>query len=206
VSPHGGNDRGAVTAIKDLGRWLDSRGWAPATSGNFSTRLDGARIAITVSGRQKGELADDDVMLIDREGRALDQRRPSAEAVLHAAIYRLMPEVAAVIHTHSVPGTVLGMRLAGKSVIEFQGYEMAKAFRGMVSHTARISLPVLENAQDMASLAAQLESRLEPQGTVGVLVRGHGLYTWGRTMDEARRCIEALEFIVACELQLLGPS
>lgn len=56
----------------EAGRYIHARGWVPATSGNFSARLSDGRIAITVSGRHKGELTPEDIMLIDAEGRSLD--------------------------------------------------------------------------------------------------------------------------------------
>ena len=56
-----------------------ARGWAPATSGNFSARLADGRIAITASGRHKGRLAEADIMTLTADGRPTDDRRPSAE-------------------------------------------------------------------------------------------------------------------------------
>ena len=70
--------------IIEAGRFLFERGWVPATSGNFSARLSDDRLAVTVSGRHKGRLLPEDILLADAEGRSLDERRPSAETLLHA--------------------------------------------------------------------------------------------------------------------------
>src|SRR6185437_16083673 len=93
----------AIEAIIAAGRRLDGRGLAPATSGNYSVRLNDGRIAVTVSGRHKGRLSRDDVMLVDANGIALEGKKPSAETALHTVIYRLYPQANAVLHVHSVP-------------------------------------------------------------------------------------------------------
>lgn len=87
--------------LVDAGRFIDQRGWVPATSGNFSARLPDGQIAITVSGRHKGRLTIEDIMPIDANGRSLDGRRASAETLLHTAIYRRYPQINAVLHPHS---------------------------------------------------------------------------------------------------------
>jgi methylthioribulose-1-phosphate dehydratase len=61
-----------ATELIEAGRYIHSRGWVPATSGNLSARLSDGRIAITVSGKHKGELVLDDIMLINSEGCSLD--------------------------------------------------------------------------------------------------------------------------------------
>ena len=66
----------AVEAIVASGRRLDARGLAPATSGNYSVRVDEGKIAVTVSGRHKGRLTRDDVMLVDERGNALENKKP----------------------------------------------------------------------------------------------------------------------------------
>ena len=68
-----------------------------------------------------------------------------------------------------------------------QGYEMLKGLEGVRSHVHREWLPVIENDQDMTRLAGVIETRLsEHPGAHGFLLRGHGLYTWGRTLEQIR--------------------
>ncbi|EQD31111.1 methylthioribulose-1-phosphate dehydratase, partial [mine drainage metagenome] len=100
-------------AAADLAR----RGWTPATSSNFSARLDAGCIAITVSGRDKGRLTPADIMLMDDQARALDAQCPSAEARLHAQIYRMLPQTGAVLHTHSQTQTVASLHFAAAGVV-----------------------------------------------------------------------------------------
>lgn len=192
----------AVVVIVSAGRFLDSRGWAPATAGNYSVRLDDGHIAITASGIDKGHLSKDDVLTVDFDGGPIGNGRPSAESLLHVQVYRDVDWAGAVLHTHSVNATVLSMAnpLAGEIVLS--GYELLKAFPGFDTHDGAACIPLFENTQDMAKLAAEVSVRLraEPDAP-GYLIRGHGLYTWGQDMVSARRHVEALEFLFACELE-----
>jgi methylthioribulose-1-phosphate dehydratase len=150
----------AIQAIVSVGRRLDSRGLAAATSGNYSVRLAQGPIAITVSGRHKGRLGAEDVMLVDAEGIALDDRRPSAETALHTSLYQLYPHVNAVLHVHSVAAVTLTRYLPGAGEIVLEGYEMMKAFPGISTHETTVSIPVHDNSQDIQTLAGQVASRL----------------------------------------------
>jgi ribulose-5-phosphate 4-epimerase/fuculose-1-phosphate aldolase len=66
----------AARQLIDAGRFIDSKGWVPATSGNFSARLPNGTIAITVSGKHKGQLQLDDIMLIDADANSLNGKKP----------------------------------------------------------------------------------------------------------------------------------
>jgi len=184
-------------------RELAQLGLTPATSSNFSQRLDARHCAITVSGRDKGRLVQDDIMVVDLDGRpvATDQR-PSAETLLHTQIYRRFAEVGCILHTHSRTQTVASRLFAAQGEVVFTGYELQKAFRGNHSHEAAVRLPVLPNSQDMPTLAAMVEAELEHGPLWGYLIEGHGLYAWGRDMGEARRHLDAFEFLLGCELDL----
>ena len=143
--------RDATFALIDVGRFLFSRGWVPATSGNLSARLDDGTILVTVSGYHKGELNPEGLMVIDGDGRPLmRERRPSAETPLHLMIYRRFPEARAVLHTHSPMATVLSM---GGYDLTFEGFEMLKALSTIESHERRLRLPVFPNDQNVARLA-----------------------------------------------------
>jgi methylthioribulose-1-phosphate dehydratase len=173
----------------------------PATSGNFSARCQDGRIAITVSGRHKGFLTRDDIMAMDLSGRLLEDKRPSAETLLHLELYRRYARTNVVLHTHSVGATVLS-RLVGEGGLEFDGYEVLKAFRGVTSHENRLTLPVFANDQDMERLSAAVAKVLDRQDDLpGYLIAGHGLYAWGENMAETMRHLEAFEFLFQCELE-----
>jgi len=184
-------------------RELAQSGWTPATSSNFSHRLDDQHAAITVSGRDKGRLVEDDIMVVDFDGRPVGrQLRPSAETLLHTQLYRRYPEIGCVLHTHSPVQTVASRLYADQGHIRLEGYELLKAFEGNRTHEMAIDVPVFANTQDMDVLAAQVDALLDKQCMWGYLIDGHGLYAWGRNMAEARRHLEAFEFLFHCELEL----
>lgn len=184
-------------------RELSQAGWTPATSSNFSRRLDDRHAAITVSGRDKGRLTEADIMVVDFDGRAVgSDNRPSAETLLHTHLYRRFPEIGCVLHTHSPVQTVASRLYAPQGRVRFDGYELQKAFHGNTTHEGTMDVPVFANTQDMPALVAQVEARLDEQCMWGYLIDGHGLYAWGRDMAEARRHLEAFEFLLGCELEL----
>jgi methylthioribulose-1-phosphate dehydratase len=193
----------AVLEMIAVGRRLDARGLAAATSGNFSSRVGDERIAITVSGSHKGRLRTADVMLVDGEGRSLDDRRPSAETPLHVQLYRLYPHVEAILHVHSVAAVALTRSRPRATFLRVAGYEMLKALPGITTHEAWVDIPVFDNSQDTRALSHTIATRLagEPPPPA-YLIRGHGMNAWGRSLDEAERVLEALEHLLACELQI----
>lgn len=184
-------------------RELAAAGLTPATSSNFSRRLDDRHAAITTSGRDKGRLSPDDVMVVDFDGNAVgSDHRPSAETLLHVQLYRRFPEIGCVLHTHSVAQTVASRLFAGAGHVRLEGYELLKAFEGNRTHDMAVDVPVLANSQDMHTLAAQVDALLDRQCLWGYLIDGHGLYAWGADMAQARRHLDAFEFLLSCELEL----
>jgi methylthioribulose-1-phosphate dehydratase len=192
-------------ALIDAGRQLYAQGMVPATSGNLSARLDNGHFAITVSGRHKGKLTHSDIMEVDEQGQSLDDRQPSAETLLHLQIYSQFSEVRVALHPHSVNATVLS-RLCGDTLV-LQDYEILKAFPGIDSHEGEVQVPVFENDQNIARLADKVAARLVGLKLVhGYLIRGHGFYTWGISMEDALRHVEAFEFMFDCEMRLRGQT
>ena len=190
----------AGEAIIQAGRRMDARGWVPATAGNISVRLAPDRIAITRSGGHKGFLTADSVMQVDLAGTPLTpSARPSAETLLHCQLYRLFPGVGAVLHGHSIAGTVLTMAFPGP--IHLAGYEVLKVFDGQTTHDAALDLPVFDNDQDIARLARVVEPTLLAGAPLGYYIRGHGAYIWGPDMPTALARLEGLEFLLACALE-----
>lgn len=189
-----------ATELVEVGQSLYRLGMVPATSGNLSARLSDGRIAITVSGKHKGKLTQADMMVVDGEGRSLDGRRPSAETLLHTQIYKRFPDVGAVLHPHSVNATILS-RLHGDHLI-LQDYELLKAFPDIDTHECKVTVPLFANDQDITRLAAKVDAFMKDHsGIHGYLINGHGFYTWGHTVDDAMRHVEAFEFLFECELK-----
>ncbi len=190
--------------IARAGAEFAARGWTPATSSNFSMRIDDATVAVTISGRDKGALQAGDAMAVTLDGKPLDPGlRPSAETALHLQIYRRLPATGAVLHTHSHNQTVASRLFAAAGAIVLRGWELQKAVTGQVTHDSELVVPVFPNSQDMRDIEARVDAWLDAgKPLFAYLIEGHGLYTWGRGMPDAKRHLEALEFLLACELDL----
>ena len=193
-------DSAAIEYLVNLGRAFYRRGWVLGTSGNFSTVVERSplRLAITASSVDKGRLSPDQFLEVDANGQLLKttEGRPSAETLLHLAIVGTL-SAGSVLHTHSVWSTILSDYHIGRGGFFIEGYEMLKGLDGVVTHEHREWLPILENSQDMESLARETKRMLEENPRVhGFLIRRHGLYTWGRDLAEAARHVEILEFLL----------
>jgi methylthioribulose-1-phosphate dehydratase len=187
----------------EAGRFIDSKGWVPATSGNFSARLPDGNIAITVSGKHKGQLQLDDIMLIDSDANSLDGKKPSAETLLHTSLYKCFPAVQSVLHPHSINATLTSRLFDAEIVLE--DYELLKALAGIDTHESRVTIPIFANDQNIPRLAAQVEQYMDQHGAIyAYIIASHGLYTWGNSVQETLRHLEALEFLFDCELRLHG--
>ncbi len=180
--------------------FLHARGWAPATSSNYSFRMEGDRhFYISESGIDKGEFSPEHFLYVTPEGQPVsDARRPSAETALHSAIYQLYPEVHCVLHTHSVFGTILSKRLLTQGALYLSDYELLKGFSGVRTHEVVVKIPIFANTQDIPSLAEKLLAYAAVDEMRAFLIAGHGMYTWGSTIAEAKRHVEVVEFLLEC--------
>jgi methylthioribulose-1-phosphate dehydratase len=194
-----------ITQLIEHTAQLANLGMTPATSSNFSARLNETHCLITVSGRDKGKLTPDDFMEITMDGTAVNKAQTSsAETLLHTQIYQLRPEANVVLHTHSLAQTLLSMRNEQHGQITFTGYELLKAFNGIKTHDVSLSLPIVANSQDILSIKNAIETEFLRNDFWGYLIAGHGIYTWGRDMTEARRHLDAFEFLLNAELTKLS--
>jgi methylthioribulose-1-phosphate dehydratase len=195
--------------LKDAGerlcataRWCYTQGWVPATSGNFSVR-HGERILITASGLDKGTLTPEGLLETDSDGRVLaGTGKPSAESGLHLVLYRAHPTAGAILHVHTVWNTLLSGHFEAAGVATIEDYELLKGLSGVSTHTHREQVPILRNSQNYGELCTELEVALTRYPDAhGVLLSRHGLYTWGESVADARRHLEALEFLFEVEMR-----
>lgn len=207
-----------MQALIDIGRTFHQRGWSLATSSNYSVVIlrGPLRLLITASGRDKSNLMEGDFVLVGEDGRPIAKRsgeesaalksklhrrrpppQPSAETLLHVTLAQLCG-AGAILHTHSVWSTLLSEHPACAKGFWIEGYEMLKGLSGVETHEHKEWVDVFDNTQDMPALAERLRERLtagEPTISHGFIVRRHGLYTWGRDLEEARRHVEVFEFL-----------
>ncbi len=199
-------EQSEAQALVEAIQFFSHKGWSPATSTNYSIRLSGERALISRSGVDKSKFQASDLIQIDPRGEVLPVSRgagikSSAETEIHLEIYRRFPDVHCVLHTHSALGTWLGQKLSKSVELKITGWEILKGLKGIDTHFAEVALPIVSNDQDMKGILAQMEQHwpLKPHG---FLIAGHGLYSWGGSVFEAKRHIETFEFLF--ELQRLG--
>jgi methylthioribulose-1-phosphate dehydratase len=182
-----------------IGRRFYQRGWVLGTSGNFSAVLSPSplTLAITASSVHKGTLRPGHLLRVDARGAVVGKQRmgPSAETLLHLEIVRRRG-ARAVLHTHSVWSTMLSDLHARRGGLEIEGYEMLKGLVGVPTHEHREWIPIVENDQNMERLAHSVGDALDRNDAAhALLLRRHGLYTWGASLAEAERHVEILEFL-----------
>ncbi len=193
----------AFNDIITAGNRLDRQNLAPATSGNYSVRTSNNEMAITVSGAHKGLLSPKDIMLVDLDGKPLEDKKPSAETLLHCLIYKLYPNINAVLHTHSIACSVLTRLMKNDDELVLSGYEMLKAYPNVTTHDTVVRLPIFNNTQDMIELNSRVNDYLQQRPkTPAYLIRAHGIYGWGADMSEAMRVIEATEMLMSIEIHI----
>ena len=193
----------AVRGVLALAHHAGAKNWVPATSGNFSVRIDANDCAITASGGDKGGLKAEGVIRAAIRGPA--HPRASAEAPLHYLMYRLSPAIGAVAHVHAQPAVLASLVFAHEGRVRIEGLELLKAFNGVKTHETHLDVPIFDNEQDMDALATRVEARLKADGVGwGFLLGGHGIYVWGASAQEALRHLDAFDYLFTLMLKLKG--
>lgn len=183
-------------------RAYHTKGWSPATSTNYSYR-DSANdkiINVSRSGIDKSQFRSEDFMCVDFEGNpafGYESIRPSAETLIHCIIYQLFPSSTVILHSHSKYSVLLS-QLVDKS-ISFKGYEIQKGFKGQTTHEATVTVPVINNSQDMIVFSEWMKARETELNHHCFIIRNHGTYAWGDNLFEAKRHLETLEYLLEVE-------
>ena len=186
-----------------VGKECYELGWSPATSSNYSIRYDNKHCAITSSGKHKGRLQPEDILLVDFSGAAITQGKPSAETLLHTQLYKADENIGAVLHTHS-PASVMLSQFIKSDKLVLQGWELLKALPGVSSHEDSVTIPIFDNNQDIQALADKVSQEMKKNELCAYLIKGHGIYSWGKNIDDCFRHLEALEALMNYELTALS--
>jgi methylthioribulose-1-phosphate dehydratase len=189
----------------DLGIFAAKRNWVPATSGNFSQRIDQDNFIISASGPDKGSLTEDNfvILAVDNNNLSDIQPKPSAETLLHSYLYRTSSMIGAIAHVHSPISVVVSTQHKSEELL-LTGYELLKAIGSTSSHETKIRLPIFNNTQHIETLAREVQSYMQEENPdiYAYLIRGHGIYVWGRDVVELRRHLEAFDSLLDYERSL----
>lgn len=181
--------------IVEVGRKLAAKGLVAATDGNISFRIDTNKIVITPSGVHKGDLAVDDLILIDLDGKKLSGRgEPSTETPMHTMVYKERGDVKAVIHAHPPCATALSVA----------GVTLAACVIPEVVITMG-AIPTSEYATPCTEEGAEVIKELVRESDAIILDR-HGSLTIGENLEAAYFKLEKLEHAahVTMMARLLG--
>jgi methylthioribulose-1-phosphate dehydratase len=181
----------------------NSKGWSPATSTNYSFKDEDGMIWVSRSGVDKSQFKADDFISINANGMAIGEFEgilPSAETLIHCALYELFPTTKVILHSHSVY-PVLISALIGQT-ISFNGYEIQKGFEGQITHDEFVDIPIFDNTQDILEFQQTLKNDVLKIKNHSFIMRKHGTYAWGKNLFEAKRHLETLEYLCQCEWML----
>lgn len=188
--------------LATLVRALNQAGHNPATSGNYSLRsktLPGVSL-ISESGVDKSLFTEKNFLLVDQQTGELvgkfknSGRKSSDETAIHLTIYRAT-DAGCILHSHMLEALLFADLFPGQEILSLENLELLKGFKGVRSHETRVLLPSFANSQDIQGLANKAEPLLKELVCFGLLLRGHGLYVWGETVNDAKRHLEVFEYI-----------
>ncbi len=186
--------RRTLESLVAAGRRLDALGLVPARDGNLSARLAAGTILVTATSVRKRDLTPGDFVTVDLDGRPRGPGRASTELGMHLAVYRLRPDVQAVVHAH--PPVAVGFASAGLGLTDCLMPEVAVALGGVpLTPYATPGTPEVEAAIGAAA-----------RDHDAFLLANHGAVTLGRSVDEAADRMETLEHFARISLvaRLLG--
>jgi len=183
---------------------LAARDWFLATSGNLSIKVtdDPLTFLVTASGKDKRKQTDEDFLLVGADGKPEENThlKPSAETILHIEIYR-RTNAGCVLHVHTVDNNIISDVYAQNGEAVFSGQEIIKAF-GIWEENAEVRIPIIYNYADIPTLAAEFVKHVDGD-TGAVLIHNHGITVWGRTAFEAKKHLEAWEFLCSWQVKRL---
>jgi len=189
----------AFAELHDVKVLFANRGWFPGTSGNLSVMVEYGSptdfvFAVTASGKDKTVHTPEDFLLVDQHGRPTETThlKPSAETLIHCEIYRTMG-AGAIFHVHTIYNNIISELYEDLGFIPVEKVELIKAFN-IWEQDARIEIPVLPNYAEIPRIADLVEEAINPQ-IPGIVLSNHGIYAWGANSFEAKRHLEAFEFL-----------
>lgn len=176
---------------------LHQRGWCEGTGGNFSVVISKSplRLLMAPSGVDKGKVLANELIEVNEEGAVVQGGgQASAETMMHLMLAK-QANAGCILHTHSLAGTLLSKHHNGEFSIRIEGWEMMKGLKGIDTHEAAINIPIIKNNQNILQLSDNAKQIIR-KAPYGFLVEGHGLYSWGNDIAEAKRHVEIHEFLL----------
>lgn len=182
------NERYAREQLAAFCKMLYDRQLTVSAGGNMSMRINEREVIITPSGRNKGLLSPDDMVKLSIDGEVLSSGKPSIEHRFHLALYRMNPEINAIVHCHPLNCVALAVKGAKMRCNLTPEGAILLGDVPMVGYYTPGSEELVEAVAEQGHARAMLMER-------------HGALTQGRTIEEAYNRMEELEF--QAKLQLI---
>jgi methylthioribulose-1-phosphate dehydratase len=190
--------------LADVKDELAQRDWFMGTSGNLAIKVQDnpVQFLVTASGKDKRKRTEEDFLLVDQFGHPVNNThlKPSAETLLHVEIYR-KTNAGCSLHVHTIDNNVISEIYGDRGEVSFQGQELIKAFDKW-EEDAVLKIPVIKNYAHIPTLARAFSDHIEGDSGA-VLIRNHGITVWGKNAFEAKKILEASEFLFRYQLRLL---
>lgn len=196
----------ARSALAIIAKDFHRRGWMAGTAGNLSARSndDSNQFWITSSGLPKGQLDDQDFILVDVESSEVmqsfyDEAKPSAETSIHRVIYSLFADAMACFHVHTVDACIATNRISTKQQhMPLPPLEMIKGL-DIWQQDPSVSLTLFDNLLEVPDIAEQIRSRFQasPPQVPALMIRNHGITVWGDSLQQTYNRVEIVEFIMS---------
>lgn len=183
------------------------QGWVSGTGGGISIR-SGETIYMAPSGVQKERIRPSDIFVLDSEGQI--RKAPedptlkvSACHPIFLGIYRLRG-AGAILHSHSMSAMLATLLYPTHFTISRQ--EMLKGIQGIGAFDQH-DVPIIPNTPHEAELTNSLMEAIKAYPKAqAVLVRGHGVYVWGKDWIQAKTQAECYDYLfeAAVRIKQLG--
>jgi methylthioribulose-1-phosphate dehydratase len=189
--------------LASLVRMLNTQGHNPATSGNYSIRSKtNSEIAlVSERGIDKSKFSENNFLPLYYQSREMHPdymatgRKSSDETDIHLSVYQVT-NAYCVLHSHALEALLFADLFRDLPFATISGLELLKGFKGVTTHETVINVPCFDNTQDIIHLAETIKPAiLNDVNNYGLLIRGHGLYVWGASVEEAKRHLEVFEYV-----------
>ncbi|MDP2437191.1 MAG: methylthioribulose 1-phosphate dehydratase [archaeon] len=196
--------------IPELGKQFYKLGWVSGTGGGISIRR-GKDVYIAPSGVQKERIKSAEIYIFDLESEQINEQASPAEAFakkpsectpLFFAAYRLR-SAGAVIHSHSLSAVFATLITPFAEASEWVcgKMEMVKGIKGHTYHD-NLVVPIIPNTPRECELTESLTEAIQKYPrSYAVLVRGHGVYVWGDTWQQAKGHAECYDYLFGATIK-----
>jgi len=150
-------------------------------------------VVIKPSGVSYENMTAEDMVVVDLDGNTVEGKyKPSSDTDTHLALYRAVPSLGGVVHTHSTYATAFAQAALG---IPALGTTHADTFYGEIPVTRAMTTAEINGAYELETGHVIIErfQNLDPAQMPAVLVANHGPFTWGKNADEAAHNAAILE-------------